>query len=87
MNLILKIGEIYGSLDDRDIPHVYNNLITKTGSRLSELEQEHGPHDNESLLHVDILLEYKGKKLKIATADKYTEYSGYFTQKPSPVSR
>ena len=87
MNLILKIGPIYGSLDDRDIPHVYNNLITKTGSRLSELEQEYGANDNESLLHVDIFLDYKSKKLKIAATGNYTDYSGHFTQKPGPISR
>ena len=87
MNFILKTGSVFGSIDDRDLSHVYNTLINSTGSRLSESEQQHATNDNENLLPVDMFLDYKGKKLRIATADNDAEFGNHFIQKPSPASR
>ena len=87
MNFILKTGSVFGSIDDRDLSHVYNTLINSTGSRLSESEQQHATNDNENLLPVDMFLDYKGKELRIATADNDTGDGNHFIQKPSPTSR
>ena len=87
MNLILKTGSVFCSIDDRDLSHVYNNLINSKGLRLSEIEQQYATNDNENLLHVDMFLDYKGKELRIATADNDTGDGNHFIQKPSPASR
>ena len=85
MNILLKTGPLYGSLDDRDIPHVYNNLINSKGIPVSEIEQEHGTIDKENLVDPGLFLEYRGEKLRISTPDNESDYRHHFTQKPGPV--
>ena len=87
MNLFICWDNLIGAINDRDNPHLFENLVDKSNSRLSSKDSVEPIFDSSGHPTEEIFLNHNGRRIQITASPEIIRLSNLFQSNPKPIAR